>query len=123
RRRMEPNMPYVERNSDQRIVALFEKEQRGATEFLAPNAAEIIAFVTGDGADSPHQSLLESDLAMARVMEDLIDLLVGKNMILLTDLPQPAQEKLMSRRNLRGGLDGLADLVTDGPHLNLVADV
>ena len=53
--------------------------------------------------------------ALARgVVEDLIDVLIEKNVIMLTDLPGPAQQKLMARRHLRGRLSNLVDLVEDG---------
>lgn len=38
---------------------------------------------------------------MVRIVEDLIDLLIQKNLILLTDLPQVAQNKLLARKHLR----------------------
>lgn len=55
-----------------------------------------------------------TDMAMGRVVEDLIEALIDKNVIMLTDLPAPAQRKVMARRELRGRSSDLADLVDDG---------
>jgi hypothetical protein len=44
---------------------------------------------------------MESDLGLARVLEDLIDLLIEKGTFMFTDLPPAAQQKLLSRRGLR----------------------
>jgi hypothetical protein len=45
--------------------------------------------------------LRESDREVVRVLDDLINLLVEKNTIRFTDLPEAAQRKLMERRGLR----------------------
>ena len=47
------------------------------------------------------KALEDSDLGLARVLEDLIDLLSQKGVIQFTDLPKAAQEKLLSRKDLR----------------------
>ena len=51
------------------------------------------------------QFLSESDVDMARVLEDLIDVLVSKNIISVTDLPESAQLKLLYRKNTRSFLE------------------
>lgn len=57
--------------------------------------------------------LYESDLELIRVLEDLIDVLIGKGVIVLTDLPEAAQMKLAERRNLRSHLSDLGSIVTE----------
>ena len=57
--------------------------------------------------------LSRSDLDMARISEDLIDVLISKNIINFTDFPKPAQDKLMRRRQLRRNLSTLTSLVGD----------
>ena len=59
------------------------------------------------------KSLTATDLELVRVLEDLIGLLIDKNVIQLTELPQEAAAKLFRRRQLRGELDSLAGLVAD----------
>jgi len=49
-------------------------------------------------------ALQESDAEVARITEDLVHLLVKKNVILFTELPEVVQEKLISREKLRSKL-------------------
>jgi len=49
-------------------------------------------------------ALQESDAEVARITEDLVYLLVKKNVILFTELPEVVQEKLISREKLRSKL-------------------
>ena len=46
-------------------------------------------------------ALSQSDTAIARVLEDLIDVLIQRGVIQFTDLPPAAQEKLLARRETR----------------------
>ena len=47
------------------------------------------------------------------MIEDLVDLLIEKKLIVLTDLPQAAQIKLSERQRMRGDLGVLGNLVVD----------
>lgn len=53
---------------------------------------------------APVEALSQTDLALARVLEDLIDTLIAKGLIQFTDLPVAAQAKLLSRRETRAAL-------------------
>ncbi|MDP6389232.1 MAG: hypothetical protein QF654_05000 [Alphaproteobacteria bacterium] len=82
----------------------------------APTAPQGAA--PGGGAAAPDddgaQNILnQTDFDMARISEDLIDVLIGKNIINFTDFPKPAQDKLMRRRQLRSNLSTLTSLVGD----------
>lgn len=57
--------------------------------------------------------LASSDQALIRVLEDLIETLVSRNVIHFTDLPEAAQTKLLERRSLRRSLNGLQLLQED----------
>ncbi len=48
--------------------------------------------------------LSQTDAELARVLEDLIDLLITRGLIQFTDLPEAAQAKLMERRQTRSTL-------------------
>lgn len=105
-------MPYVKRNPSGEVTAAFAERQADATEFVAEDADDLKPLV-GDrpvNAD-PKQVLTESDLEMIRVIEDLVAVLLHKNIIQPTDLPQEARAKLLNRRRLRGQMDRLAGLV------------
>jgi hypothetical protein len=53
----------------------------------------------------------QSDLDMIRVYEDLIDVLMAKNMVLLTDFPAAAQGKLLRRKQMRAMLAPFSDIL------------
>jgi hypothetical protein len=58
-------------------------------------------------------SLSESDIGLARVLEDLIDVLITRGHIQFTDLPEAAQAKLLERRQTRANLSHRLDLLPD----------
>ena len=66
-----------------------------------------------------HERLAESDVEFVRVLEDLIATLIEKRVILLTDLPVAAQQKLAARRDMRHRLASLEDIVADGDDVML----
>ena len=45
--------------------------------------------------------LAATDANMLRITEDVIDILVAKNIIKITDLPVSVQDKLTERKSLR----------------------
>jgi hypothetical protein len=59
------------------------------------------------------KQLKQSDLEMIRVLDDLIQVLIGKGVIMVTDLPAAAQAKLMDRSQAREALGGLSYLIDD----------
>lgn len=100
-------MPYVKRDEEGKIIALFHSEQKEAREFLPPHNSEIIQFLTsetGTEMDVLH-ALAKSDSDIARVTEDLIALLIEKQVILFTELPVAVQQKLINRARLRATLN------------------
>ena len=50
------------------------------------------------------RELADSDSGLARVTEDLIDILILRGVIQFTDFPPAAQAKLLSRRQTRATL-------------------
>lgn len=68
-----------------------------------------------DGRD-PGKSLADSDAAVARVTEDLIDILITRGVIQFTDFPPAAQAKLLQRRHTRETLSNRLKLLDDGEH-------
>ncbi|MBK9440496.1 MAG: hypothetical protein IPN53_03925 [Comamonadaceae bacterium] len=62
--------------------------------------------------DTDHVSLLsQTDVGLARVLEDLIDVLITRGLIQFTDLPQAAQAKLLERRQSRASLSHRLELM------------
>jgi len=96
-------MLYVERDAQGAIAAIHRggKEKPG----LEPASlldAEVLAFLRSNGgAETLDLQLMSSDITMVRVLEDLIDVLVSKNLILITELPPQARDKILGRKRLR----------------------
>lgn len=67
----------------------------------------------GPQTESPISALSQSDSSIARVLEDLIDVLIQRGVIQFTELPVPAQEKLLARRRTRAQLSNSLNLLPD----------
>ncbi|WP_231960168.1 hypothetical protein [Tepidimonas fonticaldi] len=71
----------------------------------------------GVGAPSPERArhlLASTDPALARITEDLIDILIARGVIQFTDFPAEAQAKLLQRRQTRAALSRRLQLLDDG---------
>jgi hypothetical protein len=103
-------MPFVERNANGSIVAVHDRPLTGATEELPADHRELVAFHgTVEETRRLREGLSESDLDIARVIEDLIEALLRRGLILPTDLPSPALTKITQRRQMRSRLRALLD--------------
>ena len=94
-------MPYARRDADGRVVALTLEPESGDEELLDVGHPDVLAFLRGGEPGEQKVRLSTMDLDMARVMEDLIDILVQRRVLMYTDLPPAAQRKLLERRRLR----------------------
>ncbi len=89
-------MPFIRRNAQGAIDSLHRRDD-GGQEFLPDDHPDVRAFL-GGGAGSGFASL---DADFIRVIEDVIDTLISKNVINITDLPPEAQTKLFGRKGYR----------------------
>ncbi len=64
-------------------------------------AAGNVADVFDPSTDLPMAELLMREFRISRVAEDLIDVLITKGVITITDLPQDAQDRLAEKKWLR----------------------
>ncbi len=105
-------MPFVARDSSGTVTAVSEKPREEILEELPDDDPQLVDFLLQlTGELNVKQRLLASDADMARVVEDLIEVLLEKRTILLTDFPQPAQKKFLRRRHLREQVNSLMGLV------------
>ena len=120
-------MPYIQRDEHGQIDSLHRHANALASEFAADDDPQVQAFLAA-GAEAATvgsaeaDSLVRMDASFVRVIEDLIDLLMVKNVITLTDLPIQAQNKLLARKSFRdkSGASSLrlfGDVGSDGPLL------
>lgn len=110
-------MPFVKRDSTGRIVAVSVEKTGSIAEWIesgTPELEEYLIELAGSGRAPDVALALEvSDLALVRVVDDLINVLVEKNVMRFTDLPEAAQKKLMERQSLRQSLTALKLLGED----------
>ncbi len=123
-------MPYIARGNSGAILAVFKEENECAREHVSPENRELRAFLgqnrlagkarerTSDRSKL-HQALRQSDADFVRVLDDLISVLLNKGMIVFTDLPTEARQKLMVRRRLRDRARDLGGLVGEAEEIRL----
>lgn len=99
-------MPYVLKDQAGNILSVrAEPDPEGGFTEIAADAAELRLFIDALGAE---RDLFESsDRKLIRAIEDVIDVLISKSVICITDLPTAVQTKLMERRSLRHSLSAL----------------
>lgn len=108
---------YIKRNHSGEITAISKDPDEGFHEQTANDSDELLRFV--HATKSADQLALEqTDQTMARVLEDVVNLLVEQGIIRFTDLPEAAQQKLLTRRELRGKRQSIY-LLDDDEHLPL----
>lgn len=108
---------YIKRNAAGELIAVSKVADSDFVESMADNALELLAFIQQEKT-AEQLALEQTDQTMARVMEDVVNLLVERGVIRFTDLPDAAQHKLLNRRELRGKRQGI-DLLDDGDNLHL----
>ena len=95
--RVQLTMPYVRRDARGSLTSLHRDAEEPGQELLADDDAEVQAFV--GQASTPAFGRMDADFI--RVLEDLIDALIRRQVIIVTDLPSAAQQKLYSRKGHR----------------------
>lgn len=91
-------MLYVVRDSAGNICELHPAPLGNASEALPADHAEVLQFIHERWRQN---ELHELDRDFVRVIEDTIELLIAKDLIMFTDLPPKVQEKLMRRKEVR----------------------
>jgi hypothetical protein len=95
-------MPFVMRDENGKVNAVFAYPVEGGTEELPHGHKELLEFLGIDAkAIIDADPWLRADLGLARVTEDLLNILMEKGVIAFTDLPIGAQQKIISRQGLR----------------------
>ena len=95
-------MLYIERDSNGYIVGVHTKATATTNEQKSIMDEEIIDFLNRSVDTDPWMQLLSlSDIGIIRILEDLVDILIKKNVIRFTDLPEEAQKKIQERKQIR----------------------
>jgi hypothetical protein len=109
-------MPYVIRDADGKIVQVFDQPVTGKSEVISEDSAEYKQYTdahTAHSAEELRRQLAASDSGMARLVEDLVDVLINKGVIKFTDLPAAAGAKYLERQSARERLHAYKNLIVD----------
>lgn len=107
-------MAYILKNTQGQVIAASAIENPGADwEYVENNAKIYLDYL--ESALMKSHSFRESDIQLARVLEDLINLMIERNLIRFTDFPEAAQRRLNQRQSMRKStqLSGLLDDIDD----------
>jgi hypothetical protein len=99
---------YVRRDGDGNIVAVSEVADAAHAEGVDFEDPSLQSFLESIGGSS---ALGATDQDFIRVLEDVVELLIAKSVILFTELPESAQEKILQRQRLRSKLSEALDLL------------
>lgn len=104
-------MAFVQRDAAGGITAVSRQPTATCSEEVAGDDPELQRFL--EELDAGRSELHGTDRDLVRVLEDVVDLLVDKGVILFTELPASAQQKIMARQRLRSELGTALDLLDE----------
>jgi len=104
-------MPYIKRNTAGEITAVSQAQSAECSEEVSADDGQLVSFLAQ--MTTIERSLDSTDQNFIRVLEDLVEVLIGKGVILFTDLPDSAQEKMMQRQRMRSEIHGKLNLIGD----------
>lgn len=93
-------MAYVLKNKEGAIIAA-SPDTQVSTEWEAIDNTDMAYLSFLDEELKKHHTFRESDIQLARVLEDLISILIDRSLISFTDFPSAAQKRLNERQTLR----------------------
>ncbi len=93
-------MLYADRNEEGTIIGISTYPTKSDDQPISND--ELTEFIAESTNNKTLLALIRVlDLGVIRVLEDLVDLLIKKNIILFSDLPPDAQQKLAKRKVVR----------------------
>jgi len=98
-------MPYIVRD-DKGVVVRASARSLVGGELLPHSHPDVVAFLKTRGQDPKHveealAELRRTDNEMARAVEDVIMVLLKKNVLKLSDLPKAVQDRMQLRVKMR----------------------
>jgi hypothetical protein len=106
------SMPYVNRNKQGEVVQLLDAPISDESQWVEVTHPDVVGFLKKPRqAGELKQLLNSSDSDIARVVEDMVDVLMEKGVFAFTELPEAAQSKLNARKKLREDVGSLINLI------------
>ncbi len=98
-------MPFTLRDDTGKIIRISARSLHGG-ELLPHSHPDVVAFLNARGQDPKHveealAELRRTDMEMSRAVEDVIMVLLKKNVLKLTDLPKAVQDRMSLRVKMR----------------------
>ncbi|ACS86553.1 hypothetical protein [Musicola paradisiaca] len=107
-------MFYILRDNSGHLIRVEKAPFSDMNGELPDDSVEAIAWMNNQQAIlASIEKLRSSDLEMVRVLEDLIQVLITKGQVSITDFPEAAQQKLVNRAQARETLGGLDALIRE----------
>ena len=109
-------MPYIQRDANGKIIKASARLLSGC-DLLPHNHPEVLEFLKQRGQD-PQQvetalaELRRTDGEMSRAIEDVIMVLLKKNVFKMSDLPKPVQDRMSFRVKQRVLIQDIYDQAT-----------
>lgn len=95
-------MLYIKHSEKDEILDIEFAPIVGYEEISLHDPKLSIYIQNSENSDEIIQKVLNNlDLSMVRVIEDVIDILIDKNIMLFTDLPDPVQNKILFKKAIR----------------------
>lgn len=91
-------MPYIIRDPAGAISGVLRSNPGGA-EYVEGNDPELRSFLEAIAPTGSEFQRLDAEFV--RVLEDVIETLMARNLLTITDLPEDAQAKLFARKSFR----------------------
>ncbi|PLY13128.1 MAG: hypothetical protein C0631_14685 [Sedimenticola sp.] len=107
-------MLYAKRGENGKIIALSSTTLSDSDEIVRANDEDVVEFIFSNASpDLSKNYLSHTDAEMIRIVEDLVELLIEKNLIMLTDLPDAARDKILARKQIRSQFQPGSQLLVD----------
>ncbi|MEW4983520.1 MAG: hypothetical protein AB1Y26_09835 [Cycloclasticus sp.] len=111
-------MPYIQRNQQGEVIKLLDTPFGDESQWLELDHPDVAGFLQQPSNGSElKKSLLSSDSEMVRVVEDLVDLLMEKQVFVFTELPEAVQAKLNARKKLRHDVNAISNLIGEDDNI------
>lgn len=108
-------MPYAKRDNEGKLLGIRSESDETYLHWLNDDDPELLDFLQSTiKANKLKQTLAVSDDEMIRVIDDLIGLLVEKQVFVFTELPEAVQVKLNKRSTMRSNINPLENLIGEG---------
>jgi len=107
-------MPYVKKNENGEIIGVHATQTEVTDQWVEMGDAEVLMFLKKiETTEQAKQILTSTDNEMVRVVEDLIDLLIAKQVFAFSELPEVVQTKLNARKQVRQDMNALSNSIDD----------